>query len=201
MQSLFSLLQMFNDFVEMKMMQESEDTFTTVIKDRLIPEFQVLQKNCFESEKIYNECRRFRILYLTDSYFKSCNWDFYDLCSELCTQIVAFMNKYRENTKPHKGVCIITERAKKYFSRAIDAGFMTETDTGYKWISGGNRGKVRLAYFLHQIYNPEGVESIPYKQLEALFGVNRLDSSVDGALNTKRPQGWRKEIESKIFYD
>lgn len=95
---------------------------------------------------------------------------------------------------------IITERAKKYFDRAIEAGYMEATETGYKWIWGGSRGKARLSYFLYKIFNPDGCQVTPYKRLGELFNESRLDSSTTQVLNAKKPQEWRKQID-KLFQD
>lgn len=91
---------------------------------------------------------------------------------------------------------INTERAKKYFPRAVEAGYMELTETGYKWLFGGAAGgKARLAYFLHKVYNPDGCSQIPYKRLNALFGVVRLDVAIDQMLYAKRAQKWRPQID------
>lgn len=87
-----------------------------------------------------------------------------------------------------------TEQEKPYFDRAIKAGYMTETANGYEWTWGGTRGKkARLAYFITKIYDP--MQSIPYKRLESLFGVSRLDSAVTQLMYAKRPPQWRKGID------
>lgn len=88
-----------------------------------------------------------------------------------------------------------TERAKKYFAKAIEAGFMVKTDIGYKWTFGGN---ARLAYFLMCVYNPNGVGVTPFKNLENLFGVRGLAMATYQLNNAKKTQKWRVEI-SKLF--
>lgn len=96
-----------------------------------------------------------------------------------------------------------TERAKKYFARAVEAGYMIKTTTGYKWTNlEANGGKAQLGYFLDKVYNPDRTKTIPYKALEKLFGVDRLDSTVYSNYNTKYPdrQKWRKEID-ELFLD
>lgn len=87
-----------------------------------------------------------------------------------------------------------TEREKQYFARSIEAGFMEKTATGYKWTWGGK--KARLAYFITKIYGVN--QQIPYKRLESLFGVSRLDSAVNQLMNAKQPQKWRQQID-RIF--
>ena len=90
-----------------------------------------------------------------------------------------------------------TEKEKPYFKKAIEAGYMQETKTGYKWTFGGDRGKkARLSYFIKKIYGD--YQQIPYSRLEKLFGVSRLDSSTTQLLNAKKPQNWSTEID-KLF--
>lgn len=94
---------------------------------------------------------------------------------------------------------VITERAKKYFDKAIEINYMVQTTDGYKWKWGEPKGKVRLAYFLRKIYNYDGCGKIPFKGLERLFNVSGLNTSLyqlDGAL----PPKWIEEID-KIFND
>lgn len=92
-----------------------------------------------------------------------------------------------------------TERARKYFARAVEAGLMEKTGERYKWTFGGNRGaKARLAYFLMKVYNPDNTQTIPFKGLESLFGVSRLDSSYAAMLTVSKPQSWRLDID-KLF--
>lgn len=85
-----------------------------------------------------------------------------------------------------------TERAKKYFPRAIAAGYM---DNG-KWI----KSQVRLAYFCSRVYsNPR-----PINALEDYFGFKKLSASITQAeIAPKRSDviRWRKEMDDSIFYD
>lgn len=86
----------------------------------------------------------------------------------------------------------------KYFERAIEAGYMQKTETGYKWLWGGDRGKkARLSYFIRKIYADDCLQ-IPYKRLEKLFGISRLDSSISQLMNAKKEQKWQPEID-KFF--
>lgn len=92
-----------------------------------------------------------------------------------------------------------TERARKYFPRAIDAGFMAKTNSGYKWLFGGNKGQARLAYFCGKVYsNP-----YPISQLEVIFNVKNLSASItQSTYEAKRADviRWRAEID-RIFED
>lgn len=90
-----------------------------------------------------------------------------------------------------------TDRAKKAFAAAVDAGFMEKTDTGYKWKY--NRGsKVSLAYFLVKVYSPDNTSQTPYTALGGVFGVSRLDSAADKAFNAKNPQLWRSKLDELL---
>ena len=94
--------------------------------------------------------------------------------------------------KPHQK---LNERAIKCFERAINEGWAEKTCYGYKW----KIEKIKLAYIVQEIYNPDGSGRIPYKELEAIFGINRLDSSVTQLITAKKPQKWRVEVDKKIF--
>lgn len=99
-----------------------------------------------------------------------------------------------------------TERARKYFQRAIDAGFMAKTDSGYKWLFGGNnRSKARLAYFIEKVYCPavtDLLEAERRRELERLFNTIRLDRAIQQNADTGAAQSvkkWRAKIDEDIF--
>lgn len=101
-----------------------------------------------------------------------------------------------------------TDRANKYFARAIEAGYMTTTAAGYKWGFGGKRGaKARLAYFVERVYCPSATDKIQsdiIRLLQQLFGVERLDRAIQQNADTGKSRAvmkWRAEIDTKIFYD
>ncbi len=96
---------------------------------------------------------------------------------------------------------IMTDRAKKYFAKAIQAGFMEQTGNGYKWVF-RNGLKAALCYFIMKVYSPDIADPkpIPYKALEKLFDVARLDSALSAMLNAKKPQEWRGDIDG-LFND
>lgn len=90
-----------------------------------------------------------------------------------------------------------TKRAKKAFAAAMEAGYMQKTDTGYKWLY--NRGsQSSLVYFLVKAYDPDNTAKTPFTALGKLFGVTRLDSAADKALNPKKPQRWRDKIDELL---
>lgn len=101
-----------------------------------------------------------------------------------------------------------TERARKYFARAVEVGYMKPTATGYKWEFGGDHGaKARLAYFVERIYCPTVTDTIradTIKPLQLLFGVERLDRAIQQNADTGKSKAvmkWRAEIDKNIFGD
>ena len=150
-------------------------------------------------EGLINECMRFKNLFVIDR-IRGCEASFIAAIIQLNRGISLIFEFTQEQTKNVLNKCM-TDRAIKYFERALENGFMTKADNKYKWLWGEPRGKVRLAYFLHEIYNPKGIESIPYKSLEVLSKTKRLDVAVEQAINPKKPQRWREAIDNLVFYD
>lgn len=94
-----------------------------------------------------------------------------------------------------------TDRARKYFARAIEAKYMTPTANGYKWEFGGERGGLaRLGYFVERVFCPTNTEQLPEQVINKLFGVTRIGSATTQLHNAKKPQKWRAEID-KLFID
>lgn len=91
-----------------------------------------------------------------------------------------------------------TEREKKYFTKAIEAGLMEKDGEKYRWLH-NNGLKASLGYFLNRVFNPKGTAQIPYQRMENLFNETRLDTATDQALTAKKPQKWRMEID--ILFD
>lgn len=93
----------------------------------------------------------------------------------------------------------LTKDEALYYNKAIEKGFAKENDNGYKWLY--NKGsKASLAYFLYKIFSPNGMGQIPFKRLDMLWGVKRLDSALTQTLNAKHTQQWRTQIDS-LFAD
>ena len=90
-----------------------------------------------------------------------------------------------------------SERAKKAFVKAVEAGYMEKTATGYKWLY-ANASKASLGYFIMKVYSPENTKQIPFKALEGVFDVKRLDRAVEQATNVKKPQPWREQIDNLL---
>lgn len=92
-----------------------------------------------------------------------------------------------------------TDRAKKAFAAAVEAGFMEKTGTRYKWKY--NRGsKASLGYFVVKVYSPspDDTSQTPFTALGQLFGVSRLDSHADQAFQAKKEQKWRAKIDELL---
>ena len=111
--------------------------------------------------------------------------------------IDSWLNKVtarRQESQPEPS----TERAKKAFAKAVEAGMMEKTATGYKWLY-QNGSKASLSYFLVQVYNPDGSQVTPFLALENVLNVTRLDSASDKAISgVKTPQKWRGKIDELL---
>ncbi|MDD4822142.1 MAG: hypothetical protein PHI48_06250 [Bacteroidales bacterium] len=94
-----------------------------------------------------------------------------------------------------------TEKARKYFTKAIEAGYIKRNNSGYKWEYGGNKGQVRLGYFCSKVYD---TQPRPINKLETTFGVKKLSASITSAsydAKTASVKQWKKEINDTIFND
>lgn len=101
----------------------------------------------------------------------------------------------QENSKDDETLAnILTEEVKAAFGAAIKAKYMEQTADGYKWVFGEKRGKVRLAYFLQCVFNPDECRVVPYKQLEKLFSVKHLAQSLNQKANAKNTPKWEDKI-------
>ena len=97
-----------------------------------------------------------------------------------------------------------TPRARKYFARALEKKYMETAGNGrYRWIGTGDRGGTsQLAYFLGRVYNYRHTisgnagEDFPEDDLNELFGVTRLYSSLTQVYNAQKPQRWRALIDA-----
>ncbi|MDL2224443.1 hypothetical protein LJB92_03930 [Bacteroidales bacterium OttesenSCG-928-M06] len=95
-----------------------------------------------------------------------------------------------------------TERARKYFVRAVEVDYMEKTDAGYKWKELSQRGsKVKLGYFLQKVYCPTNTEKLPETALNSYFDTIRIGSTISQLMTAVNPQKWRTEIDTKIFLD
>lgn len=94
-----------------------------------------------------------------------------------------------------------TDRAKKYFAKAEEMGYLEKTNTGYK---SKFRTKVLLAYFLELVFcrddnNKNNCMSFPETMLNELFQEKRLGKYRGQIYNNAngKPKGY--EIVDKIF--
>lgn len=90
-----------------------------------------------------------------------------------------------------------TDRTKEIFAKAVEAGYMEKTATGYKWLYNSG-SKASLAYFIMQVFSPDNTKQIPFKALGQLFDVTRLDRALDQATTAKKPQQWRGAIDNLL---
>ena len=90
-----------------------------------------------------------------------------------------------------------TDRAKQAFAKAVELDFMIQTSNGYKWTF-DNGSKVSLGYFICMVYNQDNTKITPFKALEKLFGVSRLDRAAEQATSAKKPQPWRDGIDKLL---
>lgn len=97
---------------------------------------------------------------------------------------------------------INTKRAQKYFTRAIDRGYMEYENGRFRWIGIGNTAhKSQLAYFLGRIYGYRysvsgntGTE-FPTDELNALFGETKLYDLLVQVHTAQKKQKWRVLID------
>ncbi len=99
---------------------------------------------------------------------------------------------------------IDTPLAQKIFPRAIEAGYMKQTDFGCKWDTNKNSVSL-LAYMLDMVYSGNFRET----ELNVYFGVKKLSKTLNQILNNKgnaekgrpagRPVGFEKIDD--LFYD
>lgn len=100
-----------------------------------------------------------------------------------------------------------TDEAVKVFQRAIDRGLIKKTVTGLEWLQIGTKGgKTQLAYFCGKIcgYENGGYKGnvgnrACYNEFEKLFNVSRLDRALAQCYEAKKPQWWRRKIDT-LFY-
>ena len=90
------------------------------------------------------------------------------------------------------------KQVRKYFAKAIDAGYMRKEGSSYKWLFGNNKGQARLGYFCNKAFTPPR----PINKLEEIFGVKKLSASITNADDeAKRAdvKKWRNEMNNNIF--
>lgn len=95
-----------------------------------------------------------------------------------------------------------TQRAQKYFMKAIEKGFMKVDKSNFSWLGVGLNGKKsQLAYFCGLVYeyknsiNGNKGIAFPEKELNTLFKTTRLYSLLTQVYNAQKPQKWRALID------
>ena len=161
------------------------DDFTMIIdrafddKKFYYPFFDNYGEECYISEYTYTE--RFKMFEEIHHTAKEI-LDIYNY---------EFPNSRADNTESNKKDAEeLTEREIKYYGKAIEAGMAKKTEQGYKWL-GSN---VSLGYFINKVHRPTATERLPYKRMEELWGVKRLDSAVHQSADRKHK--WEKDIDA-----
>jgi hypothetical protein len=94
-----------------------------------------------------------------------------------------------------------SDRARKYFARAIEVGYMEQaTATSYKWLY-GNGNNASLGYFVERVFCPTNTEKLREQAINKLFGVRNIRQTLNQVHNAKQPQKWQALIDKEIFYD
>lgn len=97
---------------------------------------------------------------------------------------------------------IESPRVRKYFTRAIELGYIEQTENnGLKWENNQRGALARLGYFILRVFCPNNIGTVPEQTINKLFGVNRIGSAISQQQNAKKTQKWKSEIDTKIFYD
>ena len=125
---------------------------------------------------------------------KSIIWNYVlseTIIAELKQQAVELSKNVAGGNRQEK----ITDLEMQYFKKAIEAGYMQETENGYNWLH-NNGMKASLAYFLKKVFNPDGTKITPFKMLENLFNKTNLAVATSRLLDVKKEQKWRGEIDA-----
>ena len=148
----------------------------------------------------YEKCMRASISQANDPDIcsvynvKSIIWNYVlseTIIAELKQQAVELSKNVSGGKRQEK----ITDLEMQYFKKAIEAGYMQETENGYNWLH-NNGMKASLAYFLKKVFNPDGTKITPFKMLENLFNKTNLAVATSRLLDVKKEQKWRGEIDA-----
>ncbi|MCD8303842.1 MAG: hypothetical protein LUC86_03305 [Prevotellaceae bacterium] len=130
-------------------------------------------------------------------------WDNAGWLERLCLGVARVVHRLSrlsdtpvEGTRPRQSWK--TDTALKFFKRAVEEGFMDETDGDhYKW-KGSNAS---LAYFLSELYRQKETVAPPWKELEEVFGKKGLHSSYSQIQDVphNKPQKWRSGIDDLLY--
>ena len=88
--------------------------------------------------------------------------------------------------------------ARKAFEKALKAGYLEKTSTGYKW---KRLPKAAAAYLCEKIYCPAITDKHPaWGLLGQFLGFDRLDRAASQNLDTKTERPWKRIID-ELFED
>lgn len=112
--------------------------------------------------------------------------DIFDKLSMINTQKKAEEIKYK-NQIPEE---LTTDKAKEILSRAIDAGFVSESESGYEW----KGSRPQLAYFAQLA--SEKLNTTKFKPYEVIFGKKYLAQEAKKTEDMKGSVVRQKEIDN-----
>ena len=91
---------------------------------------------------------------------------------------------------------IDTPEAKKVFGKALKAGYLEKTSTGYKW---ERLPKAAAAYLCEKIYCPGLTDKHPdWGRLGQFLALSRLDRAASQNLETKSERPWKETINELL---
>lgn len=95
-----------------------------------------------------------------------------------------------------------TKRAQTYFQKAIDNGLLKLENGKFSWIQIGKRGgNSQLAYFCGKVFEYEHSisgnvgTSFPEEELNELFGIKKMQSSLQQVYEAMKIQPWKRRID------
>lgn len=90
-------------------------------------------------------------------------------------------HKDQKTIQPELPYIFQRERGQRALQRGIEKVLITQTETSYKW----NGKKADFAYLVWKLSDEA---EIPYKAIGNLFGISRLDTSINNVKYTKKPR-------------
>ena len=142
-----------------------------------------------------------------DEQWREYRWALSEIERGLDERLKQFAVAYKQNPQEVQLPSTLnTEKTRKVFVSALNKGWMQPNNKGgYDWL--GFDGKAvwsKLGYMVAKMYganyNAYGNQgnNIPYRDLEKLFGVSRLERTAQRVFEAKNPQVWRDVINELI---